>query len=122
VATDRDLADPEQRRASTGAAEHPFEPDGIVEVSADGQLTALKCLDTGQLPLSQPAPRLGVSGQRHVGLAPGGALADACTVGGTADLPRMPEIAQLDVIGRVKARIGTEVAIGQRAERFVYAR
>ena len=116
VASRADVVDLQQRRAAAGEPEHALEGDGVVEVAAHRQQPALEGLDAGEVALAQRQPGLGVGGQGHVRLVAGGALADPGAVAGAADLPGVPEVAELDVVGGVKPGLGAQVAIGQGPE------
>lgn len=105
-----------------GPAEQSFESDREVEIAADRKLAALECLYAGQLALAQTSPGFGVGRQRDVRLAARGAPAYAGAVGRASHLPGVAEVAELDVVGRVEAGVGAEVAVGKRPECIVDAR
>src|SRR5207248_92689 len=107
----RDVVDLNQRRPAARQPEQPLEGHGIVEVAPDLQLAALERLHSGQLAAPQPGPRLGVGGDGHIRPAPAGSLADPGGVAGAADLPGMPQIAELYVVGGVEAGVSAQVAV-----------
>jgi hypothetical protein len=100
----------------THPAEHPLEGDGVVQVAADAETPLLEGVDSRQLALAKRQPGGCVGGDRDIGSPAGDALAHPGAVRRATHLPRVSEVAQLDVIGRVETRVGPEVPVGQRAK------
>ena len=116
VAADGDVVDAEQRWTAPGESEHAFKADRVIEVAADRQAALSERVDPRHRALAERQPGPGVSRDRDVGAATGRPLANAGGVAGAADLPCVAEVAQLDVVGHVEPRLGTEIALGQGAE------
>ena len=84
---DRDVVDPQQRRAAAREPEEALEADREVEVAARVQPALAERLDAGELALAELEPGLGVGADHDVGLACGRAGAHAGAERGAAHLP-----------------------------------
>ena len=71
-------------------------------------------------PRRRRQPGVGVGADHDVGVAAGHAGADAGAVGGAADLPGVPDVAEADVVGRVEAAFRPQVALGERPEGLLH--
>ena len=111
-----------QRRAAVGEAEHALEADREVEVATGVEPALGERLHAGELAAAQAQPGVRVGPDDDVGTAARDAGADAGAVGGTADLPGVPDVPEAQVIGRVEVPILSEVAVGQRAKCVLHLR
>ena len=100
----------------------PLEADREVEVAAGVQQALRERLDAGEITAAEAEPGVGVGADHDVGGPAGHPGADAGAVGGTADLPGVPDVAQADVVGRVEPRLRAQVALGQRPECLLHLR
>ena len=122
VAALLDVVDAQQRRAAVGEAEHALEADRQVEVAAGVEAALRERLDAGEVTAPQREPGLGVGADDDVGPAAGDAGAHAGAVGRTSHLPRVADVAEPQVVGRVEVGVGAEIARRQAPERLLHLR
>ena len=122
VPAHRDVVDLKQRWPSAWEPEEPLEGDRVIQVPAHSEQPTLEGLDAGELALPQAHPGIRVGGDRDVGAHPRGPGPHPGGVRGAPDLPGPSQVTELDVVGRVEPRIGSQIALGQRAKRLLHRR
>src|SRR3954447_6829290 len=114
------LGDRAERRPAVRKPEEALERDREVEVAPGPEAPRAEGVQAREAPLTELEPGLGVAADDDVGVA----LRRRADLAGQLvhlDRPALPEVVELDAIARLEARIGSEVALGERRKCILHS-
>ena len=105
-----------------GIASYTMEPNREVEVAPHVQPARREGLRSREIALAQAQPRHRVRPDRDVRRPAGRAAPHADAVAGRPHLPRVPQVPEPHVVGRLEPGRCAEIAIGERLESRIHDR